>query len=114
MSSTAIALTCRLIPPTMDGADHDDCEIICQRIVFVDSEFDARVNKGEPPGSPICICAIEVGQNGLIMHKLAAPYPRVPPWHRDHPYLTVGFALGAEAGSFLHVNWPFPCRVAQQ
>jgi hypothetical protein len=32
----------------------------------------------------------------------------VPPWQRDDPYLTVGFALGAEAGSFLHANWPFP------
>ena len=87
---------------------HADREIICQRIVIPDSEFDARVNKGEPPGSPICICAIEIGPNGLITHKLAAPYPRVPPWHRDDPYLTVGFALGAEAGSFLHDNWSFP------
>jgi hypothetical protein len=83
-------------------------EIICQRIVSVDSEFDAKKDRGEPPGPPHCICAIEIGPNGLITHKLAAPYPRVPPWHRDDPYLTIGFALGAEAGSFLHVGWPFP------
>ena len=92
----------------MACADHGDREIICKRIVFVDSEFDARVNMGEPPGPPICICAIEVGPDGVTTHKLAAPYPRVPPWHRDNFYLTVGFALGAEAGSFLHVGWPFP------
>jgi hypothetical protein len=90
------------------AADFDDREIICQRIVIPDSEFDARKNMGEPPGSPICICAIEIGPNGLILHKLAAPYPRVPPWHRDDPYLTLGFALGAEAGSYLHAGWPFP------
>jgi hypothetical protein len=92
----------------MACADHVTDEIICQRIVSVDSEFDAKKDRGEPPGPPHCICAIEIGPNGLITHKLAAPYPRVPPWHRDDPYLTIGFALGAEAGSFLHVNWPFP------
>ena len=27
---------------------------------------------------------------------------------RGDPFLTVGFALSAEAGSFLHVGWPFP------
>ena len=34
--------------------------------------------------------------------------PREPPWDRGDPFLTVGFALSAEAGSFLHVGWPFP------
>jgi hypothetical protein len=88
-------------------ASADDREIICRRIVFADSEFDARKDMGEPPGSPICICAIEIGPDGLTTHRLAAPYARVPPWHRDDPYLTVGFALGAEAGSYLHAGWPF-------
>ena len=41
-------------------------------------------------------------------HRLAAPYPAQPPWDRGDQFLTVGFALSAEAGSFLHVDWPFP------
>jgi hypothetical protein len=87
---------------------HADREIICQRIVFLDSEFDARVDKGEPPGSPVCICAIEIGSDGIVEHRLAAPYPRVPPWQRGDPHLTVGYALGAEGGSFLNIDWSFP------
>ena len=86
-----------------------DRRIVCNRLVFVDSEFDARKGHGEPPGSPVCICAIEIDQHGReIEHCLAAPYPAQPPWQRDDPFLTVGFALSAEAGSFLHVSWPFP------
>jgi hypothetical protein len=42
----------------------DDREIVCNRIVFVDSEFDAKKGQGEPPGSPVCICAIEIDQYG--------------------------------------------------
>ena len=84
-------------------------EIVCSRIVFVDSEFDAKKDQGERPGPPICICAIEVDQDGCeTKHRLAAPYPARAPWGRGDPYLTVGFALSAEAGSFLHVGWPFP------
>jgi hypothetical protein len=87
----------------------DGREIVCNRFVFVDSEFNAKKGQGEPPGSPVCICAIEVDQDGReTEHRLAAPYPARPPWDRDDPFLTVGFALSAEAGSFLHVNWPFP------
>jgi DNA polymerase family A len=87
----------------------NDREIVCNRIVFIDSEFDAKKGQGEPPGPPICICAIEIDQQGReIEHRLAAPYPTRPPWDRGDPYLTIGFALSAEAGSFLHVNWPFP------
>jgi DNA polymerase-1 len=87
----------------------DDREIVCERIVFIDSEFDAKKGKGEPPGPPVCICAIEIDQQGReIKHRLAAPYPARPPWDRGDPYLAVGFALSAEAGSFLHVPWPFP------
>jgi hypothetical protein len=87
----------------------DDREIICPRIVFVDSEFDAKVGQGERPGPPVCICAIEIDQNGrVIEHRLAASYPARPPWDRGDPYLTIGFALSAEAGSFLHVSYPFP------
>ena len=72
-------------------------------------EFDAKKGQGEPPGSPVCICAIEIDQNGReTEHRLAAPYPARPPWDRGDPFLTIGFALSAEAGSFLHVNWPFP------
>ena len=87
----------------------DDREIVCSRVVFVDSEFDARKGQGERPGSPVCICAIEIDQDGReTEHRLAAPYPARPPWDRGDPFLTVGFALSAEAGSFLHVGWPFP------
>jgi DNA polymerase I len=83
-------------------------EIVCQRIVFLDSEFDARKGKGEPPGPPVCICAVEIDQDGReIEHRLAAPYPTHPPWDCGDAFLTVGYALSAEAGSLLHVGWPF-------
>jgi DNA polymerase I len=87
--------------------------IACQRIVFVDSEFDAKKGRGERPGFPVCICAIEVLADGReIEHRLAAPYPTRPPWDRGDPYLTVGFALGAETGSMvLNVGWPMPSSV---
>src|SRR6516225_3188039 len=84
-------------------------EIVCNRIVFVDSEIDAKKGQGEPPGPPVCLCAIEIDQDGReTEHRLAAPYPARPPWDRGDPFLTVGFALSAEAGSFLHLDWPFP------
>ena len=87
----------------------DDLTIVCNRVVFVDSEFDAKKGQGMPPGPPVCICAIEVDQHGHeIEHRLAAPYPEKPPWDRDDPFLTIGFALSAEAGSYLHVGFPFP------
>ena len=55
----------------------DDLTIVCNRVVFVDSEFDAKKGQGMPPGPPVCICAIEVDQHGHeIEHRLAAPYPR--------------------------------------
>ena len=84
-------------------------EIVCNRLVIIDSEFDAKKGQGEPPGPPVCICAIEVDREGReTEHRLAAPYPARPPWYRVDPFLTIGFALSAEAGSFLHANWPFP------
>jgi DNA polymerase family A len=84
-------------------------EIACSRVVFIDSEFDAHKGRGERPGFPICIYAIEIDRDGQITeHRLAAPYPVRPPWERGDPYLTVGFALSAEAGSFMHVGWNFP------
>ena len=84
-------------------------EIVCNSVVFVDSEFDAKKGQGEFPGPPVCICAIEIDQEGReTHHRLAAPYPARAPWDRGDPFLTVGFALSAEAGSFLHVKWPFP------
>jgi hypothetical protein len=87
----------------------DSQEIVCRRVVFVDSEFNAKKDQGEPPGFPICICAVEIDQDGHeIEHRLAAPYPQRPPWERDDPFVTIGYALGAEAGSFLHVPWSFP------
>ena len=97
----------------------DDRQIVCSRVVFVDSEFDAKKGRGERPGFPVCICAIEIDQDGReTEHRLAAPYPARPPWDRGDPFLTIGFALSAEAGSFLHVGWKFPdagnrplCRV---
>jgi hypothetical protein len=89
---------------------NDDREIICNRIVFIDSEFDAKKGQGEPPGPPVCICAIEIDQYGReTEHRLAAPYPPKPPWqHDDGPHLTIVYAGSAEAGSFMHVSWPFP------
>jgi DNA polymerase I-like protein with 3'-5' exonuclease and polymerase domains len=83
--------------------------IVCSRVVFIDSEFDARKGRGERPGSPVCVCAIEIDQDGReTEHRLAAPYPTRPPWDRGDSFLTVGFALSAEAGSFLNVGWSFP------
>ena len=87
----------------------DDREIICSRVVFLDSEFNARKGQGERPDPPSCFCAIEVVQDGrVIEHRLAVPYPVKPPWERGDPYLTVGFALSAEAGSMLNIGWAFP------
>jgi DNA polymerase I len=84
-------------------------EIVCSRVVFVDSEFDAKKGRGERPGLPVCICATEVDQDGReTEHRLTAPYPAKPPWDRGDSYLTVGFALSAEAGTFMNVDWPFP------
>jgi hypothetical protein len=83
--------------------------ITCQRAVFIDSEFDAKKGKGERPGPPSCICAIEVLPDGHeVEHRLAAPYPPRPPWDRGDPFVTVGFAFGAEAGSMMHVGWSLP------
>jgi hypothetical protein len=86
---------------------NDSREIVCGRVVFVDSEFDARKGQGEPPGQPVCICAVEIDQDGReTEHRLAKPYPARPPWIGEDPFLLVGFALSAEAGSFLNVGWP--------
>ena len=86
-----------------------DREIVCSRVVFKDSEFDAKKGQGERPGPPVCFCAIEIDQNGrVIEHRLSAPYPEKPPWDRGDPFLTVGFALSAEAGSMLNIGWTFP------
>jgi hypothetical protein len=83
--------------------------ITCQRVVFPDSEFDAKKGRGERPGFPHCICAIEVFPDGTeIEHRVAAPYPERPPWDRGDPYVTVGFALGAEAGSYKHAGYALP------
>jgi hypothetical protein len=83
--------------------------ITCQRAVVIDSEFDAKKGKGERPGPPSCICAIEVLPDGReVEHRLAAPYPARPPWDRGDPYATIGFALGAEAGSMMHTGWSLP------
>jgi hypothetical protein len=87
-------------------------EFVCNRLVLPDSEFDAKKGKGEPPGSPICICAIEIDQHGSVTkHRLAAPYPTRPPWERDDPFLTIFFAAGAEVGSYMNVAWSFPSPV---
>jgi hypothetical protein len=84
-------------------------EIACSRVVFIDSEFDAKKGRGERPGLPVCICAIEIDQDGHeTEHRLAAPYPARAPWDRGDRFLAVGFALSAEAGSFLNVGWSFP------
>ena len=85
-------------------------EITCTRIVFVDSEFDAKKGRGERPGHPICICAIEIDQDGSEReHRLASPYPKTPPWDRSDTFLTMGWALSAEAGSFLNVGYTVSC-----
>jgi DNA polymerase I len=86
-----------------------DREIVCSRVVIIDSEFNAKKGQGERPGPPVCFCAIEIDQNGrVIEHRLVAPYPAKPPWERGDPFLTVGFALSAEAGSMLNIGWEFP------
>jgi DNA polymerase I len=86
-----------------------DREIVCSRTVIIDSGFNAKKGQGERPGPPVCFCAIEIDQNGdVIEHRLAAPYPAKPPWDRGDSFLTVGFALSAEAGSMLNVGWRFP------
>jgi hypothetical protein len=55
----------------------DSREIVCRRVVSVDSEFNAKKGQGERPGPPVCICAVEVTRDGReIEHRLAAPYPR--------------------------------------
>ena len=42
--------------------------------------------QGEPPGPPVCICAIEIDQHGReTEHRLAAPYPARPPWDARRP-----------------------------
>jgi hypothetical protein len=54
----------------------DGHTITCARIVVIDSEFDAKKGQGERPGFPVCICAIEIDEDGReIEHRLAAPYP---------------------------------------
>jgi DNA polymerase-1 len=83
--------------------------ITCLRVVFIDSEFDARKDRGERPGFPICICAIETdAASNVIEYRLKAPYPPRAPWDRGDPYLAVVFAGSAEGGSFLNVGWEFP------
>jgi hypothetical protein len=84
--------------------------ITCNRAVIIDSEFDATTGRGEIPGFPVCICAIEINlvDDREIEHRLATPYPALPPWDRGDPYLMIGFALGAEAGSMMHAGWPLP------
>ena len=90
--------------------------IFCSRIVFPDSEFNAYKGQGKRPGPPICYCAIEFFSDGrVIEHRLSAPYPPNPPWERGDLYLTVGWALGAEAGSMMNISevvggngWAFP------
>jgi hypothetical protein len=75
--------------------------IVCRRFAFIDSEYDARVGTGEPPGSPICFCAIEVDEDGNVTeHRLTAPYPAKPTWDRGEPFLTVGFALGLRPAAY--------------
>jgi DNA polymerase-1 len=83
--------------------------ITCARVVIIDSEFDAKKGRGEIPGFPHCICALEIFTDGrVIEHRLGAPYPRRPPWDRGDPFLTAGFALSAESGSFMHAGLPLP------
>jgi DNA polymerase I len=87
----------------------DGHAITCARIVYIDSEFDAKKGRGERPGFPVCICAIEIDQDGReIEHRLAAPYPERLPWDRGDSLLTIGFALGAEAGSYMHAGYALP------
>jgi hypothetical protein len=83
--------------------------IFCSRVVFEDSEFNAYKGQGRRPGPPVCYCAIEFFSDGrVIEHRLSAPYPPKPPWERGDPYLTVGWAISAEAGSKLNIDWTFP------
>jgi DNA polymerase-1 len=92
----------------------DDREIVCNHLVIIDGEFDAKKGQGEPPGSPVCICAIEIDQHGHVTeHRLAAPYPAKPPWDHgpDDPCLTIGFAISAEAGCYMNINWSLPSPV---
>jgi hypothetical protein len=85
-------------------------EIVCPRVVIPDSEFNAYKGQGRRPGPPSCYCAIEFFSNGrVIEHRLSEPYPPKPPWDRGDPYLTVGWAISAEAGSMMNIpGWTFP------
>jgi hypothetical protein len=78
-------------------------------LLFVDSEFNAHKGRGKRPGFPHCICAIKRMPDGAeIEYRVRAPYPARPPWDDGTPYAAIVFSGGAEAGSFLHVPWPFP------
>ena len=80
-------------------------EIVCNRFVSCDSEFDAKKGQGEPPGPPVCICAVEIDSQGRVTeHRLKAPYPAMPPWeHGPRSIFAIVFAGSAEAGSYMHV-----------
>ena len=76
-------------------------EIVCNRFVFEDGEFDAKKGQGMPPGPPVCFCSVEIDRHGHVTeHRLKAPYTAKPPWERyGDTYLTIGYALSAETGS---------------
>jgi hypothetical protein len=84
--------------------------IFCSRVVFGDSEFNAFKGQGRRPGLPVCFCAVEFFEDGrVIEHRLRKPYPAKPPWERGDPYLFVGWAISAEAGSIMNIpGWAFP------
>ena len=83
--------------------------VVCNCIVIVDSEFDAKKGQGECPGPPVCVCAIEIDSRGRVTeHRLAAPYPKTPSWERGDPYLTIVYSAPAEAGSYMNIEWSPP------
>ena len=87
----------------------DGREIVCNRLVFVDSEFDAKKGQGEPPGPPVCYLRDR--------DRSTRPRDRAP----ARGALSGAAAVGAwrsvphgrlctlgRGGKLLHMCWPFP------
>ena len=88
----------------------DDREIVCSRVVFVDSEFDAKKGQGEP--SRLACLYLRDRDRPTRPRDGAPPCGTVSRRDRHGSaaihFSPIGFALSAEAGSFLHVGMAVP------